>query len=179
MTPAPNGAAPIVLVGLSGAGKSTVGQLVAARLARRFVDLDEEVEREAGMPVAEIFAKRGEREFRRLEREATANLVGQPDLVLAPGGGWLTNAGAKESLDGGAIVIYLKVSAARAAERLAGSSTCRPLLSGMSPVDALAMLLEQRAEAYAAADFTIDTELLTPQQIAEMISVFAATSPSR
>ncbi len=179
MTPAPNGAAPIVLVGLSGAGKSTVGPLVAARLARRFVDLDEEIEREAGMPVAEIFAKRGEREFRRLEQDATANLVGQCDLVLAPGGGWLTNAGVKESLDGGAIVIFLKVSPARAAERLVGSITTRPLLSGMSPVDALTMLLEQRAEAYGEADYTIDTELLTPQQVAEMIAGFASASPSR
>src|SRR5688572_27406814 len=79
----------VVLIGLPGAGKSTVGPLLARRLGWRFLDLDPLIEAEAGLPIAQIFEQKGEAEFRRLETELTGRLASEPDLVLAPGGGWI------------------------------------------------------------------------------------------
>ena len=176
---APNDAAPVVLVGLPGSGKSTVGALVADRLSRHFVDLDAEMELSAGMSVGEIFARDGEAGFRRLERETTAALKGEPGLVIAPGGGWLMNTGARELLDTGAMVFYLKVSPARAIERLRESVVRRPLLVGSSPLSLMTDILEERASTYAGADFAVDTELLTPQQVAVEVIRLAQKSMPR
>src|SRR6185503_1973015 len=79
----------IILVGLPGAGKSTVGALVAEKLGRTFLDFDAEIERREGMPISQIFGERGEAGFRQLERKITEELKDFGNMILSPGGGWV------------------------------------------------------------------------------------------
>jgi shikimate kinase len=162
--------APIVLVGLPGAGKSTAGRLVAERLGWAFVDLDEEIVREAGgRPIPELFRAEGEPAFREREREATRNLRGRRRIVVAPGGGWMANPGCAELLRPPARIIHLRVGVRSALDRLRGSPEVRPLLAGPDPAAALADLQRRRAAAYAGADVELDTEVLSLQQVVESL----------
>lgn len=162
--------APIVLVGLPGAGKSTVGRLAADRLGWAFVDLDEEIVRAAdGRPVAELFATEGEPAFREREREATRNLRGRRRIVVASGGGWMANPGCAALLRPPARIIHLRVGVRSALDRLRGSPETRPLLAGPDPAGALADLDRRRAAAYAGADVVIDTEVLSLQAVVESL----------
>lgn len=169
----------IVLIGLPGSGKSTVGRLVAEQLGYRFVDLDVVIERLAGRTIPEIFAELGESEFRRMELEVTAELAGQRALVIAPGGGWSANPGAQELLGTGAMVVYLKVSPGTSAERLAGSAGQRPLIQGANPRDSIEALLQAREALYERANAAIDTETLTPQEVADRVVQLASPPGSR
>lgn len=170
----PAGDAPIVLVGLPGAGKSTAGRRLAARLGWRFVDLDDAVVAGAGgRPIPTIFAEEGEDGFREREREATRNLVGRRRLVIAPGGGWMTNAGCEALLRPPARIIHLRVGVPEALARLARSGGVRPLLAGADPAGALAALEARRAAAYATADLVLDTEVLSQQEVIESLARLA------
>jgi shikimate kinase len=159
----------IVLVGLPGAGKSTVGALVAAELGWRFVDLDTEIERAAGMSVSQIFAAKGEGEFRRLERMATATLADSGGLVLAPGGGWMADQANREALGARSTVVYLSVAPEVAATRLTGSEGTRPLIAGADGVGALKKLLAAREAAYLQANHTVTVDSMTPSEAASII----------
>ena len=159
----------IVLVGLPGAGKSTVGALVAAELGWRFVDLDTEIERLAGASVPEIFAAKGEGEFRRLERAATEGLAGADRLVLAPGGGWMADQGNREALGAGSTVVYLCVAPAVAASRLAGAPGSRPLIAGANGVEKLKKILAERETSYLQANHTVTVDLMPPSEVASII----------
>ena len=162
--------APIVLVGLPGAGKSTAGRLAAERLGWTFVDLDEEIVRAAGgRGIPELFAAEGEPAFREREREATRNLRGRRRIVVAPGGGWMANPGCADLLRPPARIIHLRVGVRSALERLRGSPEVRPLLAGGDPAAALAELERRRASAYAGADVELDTEVLSLQQVIELL----------
>ena len=162
--------APIVLVGLPGAGKSTAGRLAAERLGWAFVDLDEEIVRAAdGRPVPELFATEGEPAFREREREATRNLRGRRRIVVAPGGGWMANAGCAELLRPPARIIHLRVGVPSALARLRGSPEVRPLLAGPDPAAALLALEARRAAAYGGADVELDTEVLSLQEVVESL----------
>lgn len=157
----------LILVGLPGSGKSTVGSAVAENLGWRFVDLDSEIERQAGLPVAEIFAKRGEPYFRELERAATAGLLESTDerVVLAPGGGWITNPGVLEAVGPRSLVIYLRVAPENALARLGAKHTLRPLLKGSDPLVSLRRLLMERQAYYLQADAVVDTDVLDMQSV--------------
>ena len=162
--------APIVLVGLPGAGKSTSGRLAAERLGWEFVDLDEEIVRMAGgRGVAEIFAAEGEPAFRERERDATRNLRGRRRIVVAPGGGWMANPGCAELLRPPARIIHLRVGVPAALARLAGSAEVRPLLAGADPAGALAELQRRRSGGYAAADLELDTEVISLQAVVDSL----------
>jgi shikimate kinase len=162
--------APIVLVGLPGAGKSTAGRLAAMRLGWDFVDLDDEIVRMAGgRSVAEIFAAEGEPAFREREREATRNLRGRRRIVLAPGGGWMANPGCADALRPPARIIHLRVGVPAALARLAGSPEVRPLLAGPDPAGALADLERRRSGSYAAADVVLDTEVISLQAVVDSL----------
>lgn len=169
------GDAPIVLVGLPGAGKSTAGRIAAERLGWTFVDLDEEIVRAAGgRPVPELFATEGEPAFRAREREATRNLRGRRRIVVAPGGGWMANPGCAELLRPPARIIHLRVGVPSALDRLRGSPEIRPLLAGADPAGALAELERRRAAAYAGADVVLDTEVLSLQEVVESLARLAS-----
>ena len=159
---------PLVLVGLPGAGKSTVGALLAASLGVPFVDLDAEIERRTGLRVAEIFATRGEAAFRALERALSAEQAGRR-MVFAVGGGWMVDPMNRALLAPGALVVHLRVEPASALARIGAARADRPLLAGPDPMSALADLARRRAPAYAAADVVVDTEGLSAQQVADVV----------
>ncbi len=167
-------AAHIVLVGIPGAGKSTVGREVAARLQWPFVDLDEEIEAREGMRVREIFATRGEAHFRALEREATERLArAETPTVVAPGGGWIAVPGLVALVRPPARLIWLQVSPARAMKRLGDGVGRRPLLSGSDPLAALTSILTAREPFYLQADHTVSVEMMTLFEAVEHILALA------
>lgn len=160
----------LVLVGFMGAGKTTVGRIVARLLRWRFVDVDEEIVRREGASIAEIFCDRGEPAFRVIERRLTAELSTGSHTVLAPGGGWIQQPGARESLPASALVVWLRVSPEEAVRRLAHSSIERPLLAGHDPLLRARVLLAERQPAYVRAGRAIETDGRNPEDIAREIA---------
>jgi len=167
------------LVGMMGAGKSTVGRKLAHQLRRRFVDTDHEIARAAGCSVAEIFASQGEGVFRRLELAAVKPLVGS-GAVVALGGGAVAQAELREALDGS--VVYLRAAPETLLSRVREAES-RPLLAGLSAderLERLRGLLELREAAYGTAAITIDTDLLAPSEVAErVLGALQAAEPAR
>jgi shikimate kinase len=156
-----------VLVGAPGAGKSTVGRLVAARLGVAVRDTDEDIERAAGKPVADIFVEDGEPAFRELERTAVQRALDEHPGLLILGGGAILDPGTRTLLAGHRVV-YLQVGAAEAVRRV-GLNRDRPLLLG-NPRAQLMRLLEERTPLYReVAVTTIDTDGRTPDQIADAV----------
>lgn len=163
----------VVLVGLPGAGKSTVGRAVAKVLGRPFLDFDAEIERRTGQSVAQLFATEGERAFRRREVELTRELTGAPPMVLSPGGGWITNEGVLELVRPPGRVVHLRISLDGALARLARSRVVRPLLRTADPRATLAGLWEARERLYAQADLDLDVEVVDSQQVVEKVVALA------
>lgn len=156
----------IVLVGLPGSGKSTVGALLADGLGATFLDLDTEIERRERMTVSEIFASRGEAEFRAMERAVTQELATRPAMVISTGGGWMADPANVALLRPPGRIIHLVVSVPTALVRLGPDIGRRPLLSEPSAKVRLEALAAARMPLYGRADSEIDTENLTPQQVA-------------
>jgi shikimate kinase len=147
----------LVLVGLMGAGKSTVGRICAGRLGRPFVDTDDLVVTMAGMPFTEFFAEYGEPAFRQLERTAVADVCASPTpLVVACGGGTVVEPENRRRLRAAGVVVWLRAPVGVLAARV-GDGQDRPLLAG-DPVGALTRLEAAREAAYeATAHVRIDT----------------------
>ena len=156
----------VVLIGLPGSGKTTVGALVAERLHAGFVDIDNVLVRREGKPVAMIFAEKGEAAFRDLERHEMETALTHEPAIIASGGGWAAQPGAVESAKAQAFLIYLHTRPDTAAER-AGPEGTRPLLmGGESPVERMRHLMKEREAAYAQAHQKIDTDKKTAAQVA-------------
>ena len=145
----------IVLVGLMGAGKTTIGRILAAQLGVPFVDSDEEIERAAGYTIADLFQKYGEPEFRRGERLVIRRLLSGPPVVLATGGGAFMDSRTRASVREHAISIWLRCPLPVLVQRVA-DRTHRPLLNAASPHAVLANLMELRHPVYAEADIIVD-----------------------
>ncbi|HXG70138.1 MAG TPA: shikimate kinase [Gemmatimonadaceae bacterium] len=159
----------LVLVGLPGVGKTTIGRAAAKRLDWRFLDFDAEIERRSGMEVREIFRTAGESHFRALEHELTVELSGAGGMVLSPGGGWITQTPSVELLRPTARIIYLRASPEAVVRRLRRVET-RPLLAGREPLEALRELYGKRRTLYETADHVLDTEKHGRQQLIEQIA---------
>jgi shikimate kinase len=166
----------LILVGLPGAGKSTVGRRVARRLGRAFVDFDREIERRSGLPIPRIFEELGEPRFRELEMELTRELAGAPPAVLAPGGGWITVPGALALLRPPGRMIYLRVRPDVALLRMGRRRELRPLLRTANPEAELARLLRVREPAYLQADHVVDVDRLGIKRVIAVVSSLAAAS---
>jgi shikimate kinase len=162
----------IVLIGGMGAGKSAVGAALAGRLGWSFVDLDAAIEAEAGRSVAEIFAAEGEAAFREMERRATRALRGAARVVIASGGGWAVDPSNLDLLGGGAVPVWLQVSAETAHARLRGEIATRPLLHGPDPRACIARLLQERAPRYRTADLHIATDGRSVDEVVSRIEAF-------
>jgi shikimate kinase len=162
---------------LPGAGKTSVGSVLAKSLNCPFVDLDAEIVRCSGRPISAIFASRGEEHFRLLEHEATLRLRDALPSVIAPGGGWVTVPETVALLRPPAQMAYLKVDPATAARRLHRSAHLRPLLR-RDPERALEQLLEARRASYEAADWVVDTEVLGRQEVIDRITVLLTGATS-
>jgi shikimate kinase len=165
----------ILLVGLPGSGKSSVGERVARRMGRPFVDFDVEIERREGVPVATIFRERGERAFRELELALTRELAGTRGMILAPGGGWITVPGALALLRPPARMIYLRVAPNVAIRRMGSGRSARPLLQSPDPAAELARLLSRREPLYLLADRVVDVDLLGLQGVTDVVYNLATT----
>ena len=164
----------VILVGLPGAGKSTVGAAVAERLGRTFLDFDLELERREGRSVGQMFAEDGEGYFRQKERELTEELRLVGNMILAPGGGWITQSEAVGLLRPPGRLIYLSVGPEAALERLGAERGQRPLLATSDPLRELRRLFDARRAAYESADAVVDTELFDIQRVIEMVSELAS-----
>lgn len=168
--PAADGGVPhLILVGLPGSGKTTVGRAAAEALGRPFLDFDERIVQREGMSVADIFASRGEAAFRKLERELTTELAGRGGMVLAPGGGWMTSPGVVALVRPPARLVYLRVRPETALDRLGRNRTLRPLLDRPDPLDELSRLMVRRGPAYETADYVVDSELLSLQDVIRQV----------
>jgi shikimate kinase len=147
---------PVVLVGLMGAGKSTVGRKLAGLLDTDFVDADQAIEHAAQMSVAEIFERFGEAYFRDGERRVIARLIEEGHGVLATGGGAFVNDATRALVLDRAIAVWIDCDVDTLVERT-GRRNSRPLLKGGDPKEILSRLRAEREPAYAEAPIRIDS----------------------
>ncbi len=147
---------PIVLVGLMGAGKTTVGRRLAGLLKLPFVDADEEIEKAAGLTIPEIFDLHGEEEFRRGERRVIARLLQGPPQVLATGGGAFVNKETRALVLAHATSVWLRADLDVLMRRVEKRDS-RPLLRGGDPRATMERLMTERYPVYAQADLTVDS----------------------
>lgn len=146
----------VALVGLMGAGKSTVGRRLAVKLGRPFYDSDSEIEKAAGRSVAEIFSTMGEEEFRRGEKAVIKRLVQQPPHVLATGGGAYLDEETRDELRAHAITVWLSADFDTLWKRVSKRGH-RPLLRTENPQERLAELLQARKPYYSQADLIVES----------------------
>lgn len=151
----------IVLVGLMGAGKSCIGRRLAARLDVPFVDADLEIEKAAGLSIAEIFEKYGEAYFRDGERRVMTRLLHGAPCVLASGGGAFIDAETRKLIKDKAASLWLRAELDTLVARTKGRSH-RPLLNSGDPRETLQNLMDTRYPIYAEADVAVDTGIDNP-----------------
>jgi len=175
----------IVLVGLSGSGKSTVARRLAERLGWRAVDSDALLEERVGKPIPRIFAEDGEAAFRALESVALADACREPRTVVATGGGVVTVEANWPVMRRNALVVHLGASPQTLlcrleehARRAGQAVAARPLLAGADPADALRAMMVRRAPAYARADVALDTEGRAPEVVADLIAALVRGEPA-
>jgi len=147
----------IVLVGIMGAGKSTVGKILADRLGMRFIDADQEIERAAGYTITDFFEKYGEVEFRKGEERVISRILAGEPCVLATGGGAFMSEATRLLIKKIATSVWLRVSFEVLAKRLEKRFD-RPLLQTADPQQTLKALIKKRYPIYNDADFIVDAE---------------------
>lgn len=158
----------IVLVGLMGAGKSSIGRRLAVALGLPFTDADSEIEAAAGLTVEEIFARDGEAGFRAGERRVIARLLDNPVQVLSTGGGAFMDAATRARLRERAITVWLRADIELLLARVSRRNN-RPLLKSGDPRAVLERLIAERYPIYAEADITIDSVDGPPEATLEQI----------
>lgn len=145
---------PLVLVGMMGAGKTTVGRRIAGRIGRPFIDSDAEIEKAAGMSIEDFFQAHGEPEFRAGEARVIARILKEKDIVLGTGGGAFINEETRALLKQEAVTVWLKADFELLFARVSRRST-RPLLKTANPRETLQKLIDERYPVYAKADVTV------------------------
>lgn len=154
----------VVLVGLMGAGKSTVGRRLADRLGVRFVDSDSEIETAADMTIPEIFERFDEQYFRDGERRVIARLLADEPCVLATGGGAFLSSENRKMIGEGGVSVWIKADLETLWERVK-DKTSRPLLNGGDPKGVLTKLLEARYPLYGTADIVVNSAAGDPHEV--------------
>ena len=158
----------IVLVGMMGAGKTTVGEFLSAKLNRELKDIDRVIEQEQKKSIIEIFTNDGEEAFRQLESETIEKLSNMSDLIISTGGGALEKANNLSNLQKNGIIIYLKADIEELFKRVK-NETQRPLLKEQDPLEVIKKLIKKRKKFYLMADITIITDNKSPEKITEEI----------
>lgn len=158
----------IVLVGMMGAGKTTVGELLATKLNRELKDIDRVIEQEQKKSIIEIFTDDGEEAFRKLESETIEKFSNMSDLIISTGGGALEKANNLSNLQKNGIIIYLKADIEELFKRVK-NETQRPLLKEQDPLEVIKKLIKKRKKFYLMADITIITDNKSPEKITEEI----------
>jgi len=156
---------PIVLIGMMGAGKTTVGRRLALRLGRTFIDSDNEVEKAAGMSIADYFAAHGEPEFRAGETRVIARILEEKNIVLGTGGGAFMTKETRELIKQRAVSVWIKADFDLLFARVSKRAT-RPLLQTENPRETLKQLIDARYPTYAKADVTITSRDVPHDEIA-------------
>jgi shikimate kinase/3-dehydroquinate synthase len=169
----------LVVTGFMGTGKTAVGELVARRLGRPFVDMDAEIERRARKPIARIFADEGEQSFRDMESELCLELSAREELVIATGGGALVDPANRTTMMAGSNVVCLSCGPEEILRRLTEQGEAqgieeRPLLHVADPAAEIEGLLEAREDAYAAIPWQIDTTGRTTEEVAAQVERVAS-----
>jgi shikimate kinase len=169
------GSRSIVLVGMMGVGKSSIGRRLAARLGVPFVDADTEIEKAAGMSIADIFARHGEADFRSGEARVIARLLDGGPQVLATGGGAVMNADTRTTIKAKGVSIWLSAELDVLMRRINKRKNDRPMLQTADPAATLRGLLEEREPVYALADLTVQSREVPHEAIVtEIMMVLAA-----
>ena len=160
----------VVLVGMMGAGKSSIGRRLAARLGIPFVDADSEIEKAAGMAIPEIFAAHGEPYFRAGEARVIARLLEGGPQVLATGGGAFMSPDTRQAIRAKGISVWLRASLEVLNRRIKRRND-RPLLKNSNPIDTLKQLIDERYPVYAEAELTVESRDVPHDTIVEEIVV--------
>ena len=162
----------IILVGFMASGKSSVGRALSRRCGWPRVDADEEIVSRAGKPIADIFRDSGEDAFRELERAVVTDICGQTGRIIAVGGGsFIDDENRQTMLDGGT-VFYLSARPETIHRRVTKgnpNAPVRPLLGAGNPLERITELLAERTPAYSQAHHSVETDGLTPDQVAQAI----------
>jgi shikimate kinase len=164
------GSRSVVLIGMMGAGKSSVGRRLAARLGVSFIDADSEIEKAAGMTIAEIFAAHGEPYFRSGEARVIARLLEGGPQVLATGGGAYMNPLTREAVRAHGISVWLRATLDVLTRRIKRRGD-RPLLKNVDQTETLRRLIEERYPIYAEADLTVESRDVPHDTIVDEIVV--------
>lgn len=167
--------ATVVLTGFMGTGKTSLGERLAARLDRPFVDTDTLIERREGRSIAAIFARDGEAHFRRVERRAIGEALTVPNAVVATGGGAIVDPENRAALRAAAPLVCLTARPEIILARTRSAGPVRPLLQGDEPLRRIAALLAERAPAYAHADLTLDTSDRPLDELVAELETFLRT----
>lgn len=162
------GARSIVLVGMMGAGKSSIGRRLATRMGIPFVDADTEIEKAAGMSIPEIFSSQGEPYFRAGEARVIARLLDSGPQVLATGGGAYMNPETRNLIRDKGLSVWLRATAEVLVRRLKRRGD-RPLLKSGDPAETLRRLIDERYPTYAEADLTIESREVAHDTIVDEI----------
>jgi shikimate kinase len=166
----------VVLVGMMGAGKSSIGRRLAARLAIPFVDADTEIEKAAGMTIAEIFEAHGEPYFRAGEARVIARLLESGPQVLATGGGAFMNPETRALIRSKGVSVWLRATIEVLTRRIRRRGD-RPLLKSGDPVATLRRLIEERYPVYAEADVTVESREVSHDTIVDEIVAGLSSQP--
>jgi shikimate kinase len=160
----------IVLIGLRGSGKTTVGRILAQKLGRELVEMDELVTRRAGLAIPEIMVKHGWGRFRELEEEVTGQVAKLDNIINASGGGVVTSEKNIIELKKKGILVWLQAGADTLVERTGEDKGRPPLAGGRTAREDMEITLKEREALYRrAADLSVDTEDKTPEEVAEAI----------
>jgi shikimate kinase len=159
----------IVLVGLMGAGKTSIGKRLARALCAPFADADEEIVTAAGLSIPDIFALYGEARFRELERRVVARMLDERPMVLALGGGAFIDPGTREKVAARAVSVWLRADLETLLARTSRKRGTRPLLESGDPREVLSGLMEKRHPIYGLADYAVDTQTEPHESVVERI----------
>ena len=163
----------VILVGLSGSGKTTIGRAAARSLKWPFIDFDTEIERREHASVQQIFTLHGELHYRLLEQMFTKELVTCSGTIMSAGGGWVTNSESVALLRSTGRIIYLRATPELLVARLASARVPRPLLQVADPLRALAQMYEARRHLYEQADLIIETEVFDRKELIDQVRSYA------
>lgn len=168
----------VLLVGFMGSGKTSVGRTLAEALDWRFVDFDDEIARQVGLTVPEIFQRHGEERFRETEAQVARALLAHDRVVLASGGGWAARPGRLDETPPGTETFWLRVSPDEAVRRIGSEPGTRPLLARADALEEATRLVAEREEYYRRAGWTVDTDGRTVEDVtARILEILARKHP--
>jgi len=169
----------VILLGYMCSGKSSVGEALARRLQWQFLDFDVEIERREGESISGIIETRGEAYFRSLEAALTEEISRERELVVAPGGGWITQPELLEAIRPGTLSAWLRVSPEETVRRLREDSIDRPFKDLEDPEEKISRMIEEREPLYRRADLMIPASLRSVEEIAFELEFMVRYRPGR